>query len=415
MDARPIYRWLRSAVLLVAVMLAGLQASAHTQFNASCINLKQGLDNTAFYLRLEPSLFHIDPKSGQLSSDMQITVSFRIRGIGRIIMTRNKELHDKHDFLSGDDPFFFAFTTSLPAGDYEVWVEIEDRRTRRRHIEGIPYQCRDLNAPVAVSDPLLIQEFGGVLAPQPLLGDHFTSVPEQLSMTAFVYAQQPGFYRAKAVLYLRQNDIQTGPTDMEMNEASQYLTMNQMNTVVDASKGMAVLNHQLDLKDLPHGEYLVELYLFKDDSLVAETARTFFIDWKQLRDVFSDLNAAIEMMAYVATPEQIQMLKSIKDADEQQKAFLDFWASRANPSQEGPVDAIERYFSRIFYANENFNEVIPGWQTDRGKTLTLYGPPDHQTSMTFNGRLYEAWTYPKWGLKLVFRNDNGRMRRMAIG
>ncbi|MFN8396281.1 MAG: GWxTD domain-containing protein [Bacteroidia bacterium] len=254
-----------------------------------------------------------------------------------------------------------------------------------------------------------------MLAPQPLLGDHFTSVPEQLSMTAFVYAQQPGFYRAKAVLYLRQNDIQTGPTDIEMNEASQYLTMNQMNTVVDASKGMAMLSHQLDLKDLPHGEYLVELYLFKDDSLVAETARTFFIDWKQLKDVFADLNAAIEMMDYVATPDQIQQLQLIKDADEQQKAFLDFWASRANPSQEGPVDAIERYFSRIFYANENFNEVIPGWRTDRGKILTLYGPPDHQTSMTFNGRLYEAWTYPRWGLKVVFRNDNGRMRRMAIG
>ena len=120
-------------------------------------------------------------------------------------------------------------------------------------------------------------------------------------------------------------------------------------------------------------------------------------------------------MIWIASPEKIDYLKSFKDADDQQQAFLVFWEERSNPSQETAVDAIERYFSRIFYANENFNEGIPGWQTDRGKTLTLYGTPDHQSSMKFNGKLYEAWTYSRWGMKFLFRNDDGKMHKVEIG
>ncbi len=389
--------------------------AAHPQFNASCINLRQGLDNTAIYLRLEPSLFHIDPQTGNLSTDLLMRISFRKMPEGRMVLVRQKSLNFSHDFLSGEDPFFYAFTMAVPPGIYEVWLEIEDHRTRRTFAEPIPYQCRDLDANVAISDPLLVQEFGDILAPQPLLGDHFTSVPDKLRMTAFVYTRLPDFYRAKAVLYLRQNSVVAGPTDAEQSHSSQYLTMNQMNAVVDARNGMAMLRHELDLAELPHGEYLLELYLFKEDSLVAEAARSFFIDWKRLRDVFGDLNAAIDKMIWIASPEKIEFLKSFKDADDQQQAFLDFWEERSNPSQETAVDAIERYFSRIFYANENFNEGIPGWQTDRGKTLTLYGTPDHQSSMKFNGKLYEAWTYSRWGMKFLFRNDDGKMHKVEIG
>jgi GWxTD domain-containing protein len=402
-------------LVLMLTCLGAPFALAHPQFNASCINLRQGLDNTAIYLRLEPSMFHIDAKTGGLSADLLMRISFRKMPEGRMVLVRQKSLNLSFDFLSGEDPFFYAFTMAVPPGEYEVWLEIEDHRTRRTFTEPIPYQCRDLEANTAISDPLLVQEFGDILAPQPLLGDHFTSVPEKLSMTAFVYSKIPGFYRAKAVLYLRQNGVVAGPTDTEQSHSSQYLTMNQMNAVVDARDGMAMLQHQLDLAELPHGEYLLELYLFKEDSLVAEAARSFFIDWKRLRDVFGDLNAAIDKMSWIASPTRIAELKAYKDADAQQQAFLAFWEERANPSQETAVDAIERYYSRIFYANENFAEEIPGWQTDRGRTLTLYGTPDHQSSMKFNGKLYEAWTYSRWGMKFLFRNDEGKMRKVEIG
>jgi GWxTD domain-containing protein len=388
---------------------------SHTQFNASCLNLKEGGNNTVLYLRLEPTLFHIDAQSGNLTADMQLRISFRKQPEGRMVVVRQKQLQFRHDFLSGADPFFYTFAFDVAPGNYDIIVEVEDRSTRRTYLETIPHQCRDLSAAVALSDPQLIQEFGDILAPQPLLGEHFTAVPEHLNMSVLVYTQQPGYYRAKAVLYLRQAASRAGPIDVELSQCSQFVTLNQANAIVDARSGLATLNHRLDIAELPHGEYLVEVYLYRDDSLVAESARSFAIDWKRLKDVFGDLNAAIDMMALVTSAEQIMALKAIQNADEQQAAFLDFWQRRANPSQETAVDAIERYYERIFYAIENFNEGMPGWQTDRGQTLTLYGPPDHQSSMKFNGRLFEAWTYSRWGMKFLFRNDEGKMRRVALG
>jgi GWxTD domain-containing protein len=400
--------------MVVLLLLLRLQSWAHTQFNISCLNWREGTNNTALYLRLEPSLFHIDSKTGNLSTDLLLRISFRKMPEGRMVVVRQKVLKFSHDFLSGTDPFFYTFLFDVAPGEYEVIVEIEDQTARRTYFESTPHSSRNLNAPIALSDPQLVQEFGDILAPQPLLGQHFTAVPEHLNMSVLVYAQAPAYYRAKAVLYLRQNASQLGHIDVEQNQSSQYVTLNQANAVVDARKGSATLTHRLDIADLPHGEYLVEIYLYRDDSLVAESARSFFIDWKRLRDVFGDLNAAIDMMASITTPEQIARLKGIKNADEQQAAFLDFWQRRANPSQETAVDAIERYYERLFYANENFDEGIPGWQTDRGLTLTLYGTPDHQSSMSFNGHLFEAWTYARWGMKFLFRNDEGKMRRVAL-
>ncbi len=401
--------------MLFAFIGTAPAAWAHTQFGVSCLNSKAGPDNTALYLRLEPSLFHIDKKTGILSSDLQLRISFRKMPQGRMVIIRQKILKLNHDFLSGIDPFFHSFRFDVEPGEYEVIVELEDKTTRRNYLESIPHICRDLDATVALSDPELIQEFGNIVAPQPLLGEHFTSVPDHLNMSVLVYTRQPGFYRAKAVLYLRQDGAHTGHIDAEESQCSQFVTLNQANAVVDARTGTASLSHRLDLAELPHGEYLVEVYLYRDDSLVAESARSFFIDWKRLKDVFGDLNAAIDMMALVTTPGRIARLKAIQNADEQQAAFWEFWGQRANPTQETAMDAIERYYNRIFYANENFYEGVAGWQTDRGKVLTLYGPPDQQSSIKLGASLFEIWTYSRCGMKFLFRNDEGKMHRVALG
>jgi GWxTD domain-containing protein len=401
-------------VCWVVFCLSGLFAKAHQQFNASCLNVRQGKDNAVLIINLEPSLFHIDDKTGVISTDLLLRISFRQMPMGRITVVRQKVLKFEHDFMSGNDAFFYNFSFDVVPGHYQVIVEIEDKMEHRAYLETLEFESRDLAADVSLSDPVLVQEFGGVLAPQPLLGDHITAVPDHLSMSALVYTRQPGYFRARAVLYKRQNLENASAADVESMQSSQFLTMSQFNTVVDARSGTGTLNQRLDLAELQHGEYLLEIYLFRDDVLVAEATRNFVIDWKHLREVFADLDAAIDQMAWLTTADRIAQLKSITDADEQQRQFLEFWSERANPSRETAVDAIERYYSRIFYAMSNFDEGRPGWLTDRGKTFTLYGPPDHKSSLSFQGFHFEIWAYTRWGMKFLFRNDDGKMRQIQI-
>ena len=171
-----------------------------------------------------------------LATDLLLRISFREMPAGRMAIVRQRQLKFSHDFLSGDDPFFYTFSFDVAPADYQVIVEIEDHLTRRSYLESIPHSCRDLSAPVALSDPQLIQEFGEILAPQPLLGEHFTAVPEHLNMSVSVYAKTPGFYRAKAVLYLRENASQVGPIDAEQSQCMPTSPARSHNQVPTSAK-----------------------------------------------------------------------------------------------------------------------------------------------------------------------------------
>jgi GWxTD domain-containing protein len=405
---------LKGLALILGLLYFG-QAKAHTHFTASFLNLREGNNNAGLLLNLEPTLFHIDPATGILAGDLRLTVSFRKSATGQIVQVRQREIQSALDFLSSSNPLMQQLYFQLRPGSYEAIVEIEDRTTRKHHLESFNFQCRDMQASIAISDPVLLQYLGPGLPPTPLLGDHISSSPEKLSMNMVVWAKDPGYFRAKAVLYRKQGSLTSGPTDKDRLHSNEYFTTIQFNAVVDARKGRGQLQQSLDVNDLPHGEYLLEIYLYQEDSLVAEANRSFFIDWKYLGSVFGNLHQSIDMMAWIASPETIIALKQIKDADEQLASFLDFWGKRANPSRETALDAIERYYARVFYANENFSEATPGWQTDRGKAIALYGPPDHQSSLKFNGQLFEIWTYSKWGMRFLFRNDEGTMRRVMAG
>ncbi len=403
--------------MALVLFLSGLGAGlfAHPQFNTSLLNIREGNYNTRLLLSLEPSLFHINEQSGELRTDLLLRVSFRAMPRGQVSLMRQIIIQARPDFLSGVDPFFYQFLFEVPAGSYSAVLEIEDNLSGRTYLEEIPFISRDMNAPISVSDPILVQEFGGAMAARPLLGEHITSGPDHLSMSLDVFAKEGSFFTARTVLYRKQSNTFTGPTDTERIQSNRYLTMSQFNAVVDARKGTGKIQQSLDLNELPHGEYLVEVYLYQDDALVAEASRSFTIDWKFLKNVFGNLPQAIEMMEWVASSEKISSLLKIKNADEQLQEFMEYWSTKANPGRENAMDAIERYFSRIFYANTNFREDIAGWKTDRGKTLVLFGQPDHQSSVKFNGRLFEAWSYTRWGMRFLFRNDDGIMRKIAVG
>lgn len=413
------YQWLGQAftasLLMLVLIFSSSKLFAHPQFNTSLLNIREGNDNTRLLLSLEPSLFHINEQSGELRTDLLLRVSFRSMPRGQVLLLRQIIIQARPDFLSGLDPFFYQFNFEVPAGSYSVILEIEDKIGHRTYLEDIAFVSRNMQAPIAISDPILVQEFGGAMAARPLLGEHITSGPDHLSMSLNVFAAKGSFFTARTVLYRKQSNSFTGPTDTERIQSNQYLTMSQSNAVVDARNGVGEIRQSLDLNELPHGEYLVEIYLYRDDALVAEASRSFTIDWKFLKDVFGDLPQAIEMMEWVASQEKISSLLKIKNADEQLQEFMDFWNARANPGRENAMDAIERYFSRIFYANANFREDLAGWKTDRGKTLVLFGQPEHQSSVKFNGRLFEAWSYTRWGMRFLFRNDDGIMRKIAIG
>jgi GWxTD domain-containing protein len=105
-------------------------------------------------------------------------------------------------------------------------------------------------------------------------------------------------------------------------------------------------------------------------------------------------------VAFLITPEERSAFLALK-SDEQRRQFVDqFWAKR-NPTPGSDLNAFKQeHYRRIAYANDRFAAVdAAGWQTDRGRTYILLGPPDEIDSHPDQNR--EMWRY-RIGITIEF-------------
>jgi GWxTD domain-containing protein len=65
--------------------------------------------------------------------------------------------------------------------------------------------------------------------------------------------------------------------------------------------------------------------------------------------------------------------------DQQRDHFIEqFWERRNSTPGSSPNKFKEEHYHGLDYANQHFRTAsgTPGWQTDRGHMLIVYGPPD---------------------------------------
>ena len=73
--------------------------------------------------------------------------------------------------------------------------------------------------------------------------------------------------------------------------------------------------------------------------------------------------------------------------DEKREDFIEsFWLERDPTPDSIANEYKEEHYRCMAYANERFAARIPGWQTDRGRTYILQGPPDEIESHPAGGR-----------------------------
>lgn len=70
-----------------------------------------------------------------------------------------------------------------------------------------------------------------------------------------------------------------------------------------------------------------------------------------------------------------------------------FW-ERRNPSPGSKENAFKReHYRRLAFSNQHFAAALPGWESDRGRTYILYGPPDAITTQSSGAYPGQVWTY----------------------
>lgn len=397
-----LYRiWILILCCLPSILGAQMDAQG---FQVAVLNQQLELGNTRVLLELGPS-FGLVGASGFLETDFDVEISFVVPGSGEVVYEKSFRENRRFDFFSGEDPFFRAYSFELPVGSYEMTVGLRNRKNRRNHFARLNYVCKSFSE-AGLSDILILRETAGALDPKPQVGPSVTGVTDRIQFQADVYSPTEELLTLRAVLY-RESVPDPGSDDADRYQVNQFTSVIQLNEVIAVGGGKAQFTSGFDLTDLETGRYLFELFLYRDDALIAEKNTRFELPWKELKEVFFDLDRSIRMMAHIASPEQITSLLEIASLDDKLEAFRTFWEQRAEPGREVGTDVLERYYGRIFEANAQFGEgKQEGWETDRGKVFTLYGVPDRKERRD----VHELWFYSARRLIFVFEEQEANWR-----
>jgi len=93
-----------------------------------------------------------------------------------------------------------------------------------------------------------------------------------------------------------------------------------------------------------------------------------------------------EDVAYIITDEEKSAFKALKTDEEREQFIENFWLRRDPSPDTIENEARDDHYSRIAKANERYASGIPGWKTDRGRILILWGEPDEIESHPAGGQ-----------------------------
>lgn len=386
-------------------------------FDLAFLNLERPGGNVQFYLQLKPNvekaLLRPEPRTDDLVAQLELWVEARVPRTGQVIGEWRFRDQVRQAVGSQDNALLRAYPLSLPAGAYELHVQVRDRVSGRVYFESLPFESRDANPLPALSDIQfeLLKSFGPVSLAQPLYGLHVENQPDTLRFSVELQAEKAAMLSVRAVLYFQQRGGQNRPGDASRMQVSTYATQQQHSEVFRVTPGDNRYEGSFALGDAPDGEYLLELSFFQDGVLRCSNSRSFILDWPRLREIFADLDAAIARMIWIASPAERQRLSQIQDADQQLREFLLWWERRAVEGKGGGTEAMKRYFSRVFEAEEAYAD---GWQNDRGRAMVLYGRPDFSEEIKLPGAELLVWIHRDWNLVHLFRKDGDDYHRLEI-
>jgi GWxTD domain-containing protein len=396
-----------SCLSFIAQLNTGYAANSRL-FDFHAMYQRSSLGNVVVQLSLSPQLSHVAKDDGTLRTEVEINIDVREVISRRVVASRTFREHISPETFTGADPYSFAYNMTLPPGEFIFCAEVKDRITGRLHYAEQITECDSYDSPYSFSgisfwqmrqgDANAFAVFGAPLNPL-FKGDW-------LRFSCEAYVPRGQALTARALLYKRESAGPSSRDDLAYLRVQRYSSIDQYTTSIRLQGDRAVFMESFSIAKLEAGDYLLEVYLYDGETLVADESRGFTIEWKDMKRVFGDLTTSIEMLQYLTTESEVAALQSIAEPESRINQFMEFWARRS----DDPLSAIKTYYSLAFEASDKFSvisktDTVPGWLTNQGRILCLYGQPSREEKGEEKNKKYLIWIYDSWGLRFVFDED----------
>lgn len=318
----------------------------------------------------------------------------------RVKKTITSSNYEESQGVNGEfNKYFFRF--SVNGGSYNVEAKLVDelngkKFSRNREVTVIDFNRFDFS----VSGILLvsqIEELDGKYKITPYISDNIGNLEDNFFAFFEVYNKNEQRDIKLQYKLLKNGDIEA---EGELKEVSIPIGNTQQFLNINLSK--------LNLS----GEYTLQIIAYKEVNGDLETIAITQRSIKHEQNLYSfatdDIDKAIKMLRYVANDETIDKLESIKGKDEKEERFRMFWKDLDPTPNTSFNEAMNEYYQRIKYANEQFKSYSDGWLTDMGMVFVVMGPPmsvEKQSSFG-NNIQYRVWVYPG-NRTFLFADRNG--------
>jgi len=226
-----------------------------------------------------------------------------------------------------------------------------------------------------------------------------------------IYNSQP--YAKNGLVQVHYSIVASNNADINRETDSFVHTYSHIKTKA-AAKAIYLFDG-IDIKNLPSGEYFLQLQIFNDSQrVIASRVMPFIRRGKKsgALDAFSALHLAahsfIDSLGYKNIANYYPYLYSVETMDENDEFarlkskgdtlgikawFYKFWQVRA---PQNPYQAYKDYDRLLAYSQEKYKSPIsPGYKTDMGRVCLRYGIPDHIASAEEKpaAYAYQIWRY----------------------
>jgi GWxTD domain-containing protein len=168
--------------------------------------------------------------------------------------------------------------------------------------------------------------------------------------------------------------------------------------------------HEIDDLELGLGKYNLTIELMnKVGEILGSNTKEFRSRQRGLPLVIDDIDNVISQIVYIATPQEIDEIKTGENELEKTKRFFDFWKSKDPSPGNEENEVFEEYFARVAFANEKFGHYVAGWRTDRGMVFITLGAPNNidRHPFDYENKPYEIWYYYELNRSFTFIDETG--------
>jgi len=118
-----------------------------------------------------------------------------------------------------------------------------------------------------------------------------------------------------------------------------------------------------------------------------------------------DLETLMGVTSYFLNDQDKKVISELTTVDAKKLFLYRFWKNHDRNNQTPVLESLREVLKSVQYANENFSGMkIPGWKTDRGRILILYGKPSEiqYYSNLADFKEFQAWSYDNIENGVVF-------------